>query len=125
MMKRITRALGLVFAVALITFVSHSVATAQVSPRQAKLVYGPCIPAAATVGAPDHCETNCVVYCTDFCSTYVWTAAGCQNHYGPCKRKAQSKSDELCRDCFCTWPFGGCVDQGLYDSGSTSVIDCQ
>ena len=120
--KRIARALSLVLAVTFVAFVSHSLATAQVKPR---LVYGPCIPATATVGVPQQCETNCVVYCTDFCSAYVWKAADCQHHYGSCTRKAQSRAEEVCRDCFCTWPFGGCVDQGLYDSGSTSVIDCQ
>jgi hypothetical protein len=117
-----TKAFCLVLAITVITLVSHSVATAQVRPS---IVYGPCVPATSTAGVPDHCESGCVVYCTDFCSTLVWKAAGCLNQSGSCKRKAQSRSEELCRDCFCTWPFGGCVDQGLYYSGSTSVIDCQ
>lgn len=89
------------------------------------LEYGPCKNATYSVGAPQACDADCVVYCTDYCSAYVWKAATCRNVEGPCVRKAKNKAKEYCRDCFCTWPFGGCVERDPYDSGSVSVIECE
>lgn len=88
------------------------------------LLYGPCMNATFNVGVPQACDADCVVYCTDYCSAYVWKAATCRNIEGPCVRKAKNKPAELCRDCFCTWPFGGCVEKPAYNSGTVSVIEC-
>ncbi len=120
--KRVAKALGLVLAIALIAFVCHDAASAQVQVRR---LLGPCVPASGNAPDPLHCEVECVAYCTDFCSTITWTPASCQNQSGPCKRTVKTKANQVCRECTCTWPFGGCVDDGLYESGSRAVVDCQ
>ena len=83
------------------------------------------MPAIAAIPIPAGCETDCVVYCTDPCSQIGWTHANCRLIEGPCKRTLKNKAKGVCRECACTWPFGGCVDLGFYNSGTVQILECQ
>jgi hypothetical protein len=85
---------------------------------------GPCIQAVGYYFVPGGCEPSCYLYCTDPCSEVDWFDAYCQMSYGPCKRKMTALADYMCRDCSCTWPYGGCADLGLYESGTFDVVTC-
>ena len=106
-------------------FVFNFGASAQITPADPiPVLKGPCEQAVGTSGVPAACEDGCVVYCTDPCVVITWQHANCDNIEGPCKRQIRDLGKEFCRDCTCTWPFGGCVDLGFYYSGSTPVLVC-
>jgi len=126
------RPLTLVFAAALTLLPLHSTASANgvISVHKMSNIKniawrrGPCIQATGTYFVPGGCEPSCYLYCTDPCSEVDWTDGVCQNYYGPCSRTMASLAFYMCRDCSCTWPYGGCADLGLYESGSADVVIC-
>lgn len=126
--RKILRVLGLALATSLVALLTYRTTSAQlVDPGDPVVirVKGPCLGPVGVVGDPGGCETECVVYCTDPCSTIDWVSgATCAGKAGPCRRSNQSQPSEICTECECVWPFGGCVNSGPYPSGSTSVLSC-
>ena len=89
---------------------------------------GPCVnPPFPPAIIPPACDVDCVVFCSDPQGAAVGHPgnANCMLEEGPCNRQLHALSNQYARECACTWPFGGCVDLGLYPVGAPmNVLLC-
>src|SRR5262245_3107209 len=109
-LKTILKGSGIALVALGALLVVHREASAQGIPGPK----GPCLDFIGLTSVPPKCEDDCVVYCDDFCNGITWFNAGCANQSGACQLVTTNLPTLLCRECTCTWPFGGCKDDGLY-----------